>query len=145
MPWEGWVLDEEASLCDSFSPPGPGSVFSARQVVHLEEDSVLQHTKEHCLMGRKGRLRRSTDSHFIHCNVDVDVIVSEEPPHGRVDKPVEVRAREAPVATGSGTGRKPRWACGRCLRSSSASASAGAESTSLRRTKRCGKARPIKA
>lgn len=29
-------------------------------------------------MGIKGTVRRSTDGHFIHCNVDTDVIVSEE-------------------------------------------------------------------
>lgn len=48
----------------------------------LEERSVLQHTKEHCLMGIKGTVRRSTDGHFIHCNVDTDVIISDEPELG---------------------------------------------------------------
>ena len=33
-------------------------------------------------MGIKGTVRRSTDGHFIHCNVDTDVIISEEPPFG---------------------------------------------------------------
>lgn len=44
--------------------------------------SVLQHTKEHCLMGMKGTAKRSTDGHLIHCNVDTDVIIAEEPPDG---------------------------------------------------------------
>jgi len=43
------------------------------------EMGVLAHTKEHCLMGIKGTVRRSTDFHFIHANVDTDVIVSAEP------------------------------------------------------------------
>jgi mRNA (2'-O-methyladenosine-N6-)-methyltransferase len=34
--------------------------------------------KEHCLMGIRGTVRRSTDSRFVHCNVDTDVIVWEE-------------------------------------------------------------------
>lgn len=33
--------------------------------------------KEHCLMGIRGTVRRSTDSRFVHCNVDTDVIVWE--------------------------------------------------------------------
>lgn len=33
--------------------------------------------KEHCLMGIRGTVRRSTDVHFVHCNVDTDVIVWE--------------------------------------------------------------------
>eukprot|EP00897_Mesotaenium_endlicherianum_P002522 jgi/Mesen1/2298/ME000155S01389 len=44
-------------------------------------DSLFQHTKEHCLMGIKGTVRRSTDGHIIHANVDTDVIISEEPPY----------------------------------------------------------------
>ncbi|RUS19974.1 methyltransferase-like protein 14 [Endogone sp. FLAS-F59071] len=56
----------------------------------IETRSVLQHTKEHCLMGIKGTVRRSTDGHFIHCNVDTDVIISEEPPLGSTRKPEEL-------------------------------------------------------
>ncbi|KAJ1972437.1 N6-adenosine-methyltransferase subunit mettl14 [Dimargaris xerosporica] len=56
----------------------------------LEPKAVLEHTKEHCLMGIRGTARRSTDSHFIHCNVDTDVIVAEESPPGTRRKPVEL-------------------------------------------------------
>ena len=38
--------------------------------------------QEHCLMGIKGTVRRSSDGHVIHANVDTDIIVSEEPPLG---------------------------------------------------------------
>jgi hypothetical protein len=34
-----------------------------------EPNAVLQRTKEHCLMGIKGTVRRSTDGDFIHANV----------------------------------------------------------------------------
>ncbi|KAK9828073.1 hypothetical protein WJX81_008698 [Elliptochloris bilobata] len=52
--------------------------------------SVLQHTKEHCLMGIRGTVRRAHDGHIIHSNVDTDVIVSEEPPAGSTRKPEEI-------------------------------------------------------
>jgi N6-adenosine-specific RNA methylase IME4 len=32
-------------------------------------------SKEHCLMGIRGTVRRSTDTRFVHCNVDTDVLV----------------------------------------------------------------------
>ncbi len=53
-------------------------------------NSVVQHTAEHCLMGIKGTVRRSTDGHFIHANVDADIIVSEQPPYGSTRKPEEL-------------------------------------------------------
>lgn len=45
-------------------------------------DTVLTHTKEHCLMGIRGTVRRSTDGHFAHCNIDTDVIVWEPDANG---------------------------------------------------------------
>lgn len=46
--------------------------------------------QEHCLMGIKGTVRRSTDGDFIHANVDIDLIIAEEPPYGSKEKPVEL-------------------------------------------------------
>lgn len=40
--------------------------------------SLFVNAKEHCLMCIKGTVRRSTDSHIIHCNIDTDVIIAEE-------------------------------------------------------------------
>lgn len=34
-------------------------------------------------MGIKGTVRRSTDGHIIHANIDTDVIIAEEPPYGQ--------------------------------------------------------------
>ena len=31
--------------------------------------------QEHCLMGIKGTVRRGTDGHLIHANIDTDIIV----------------------------------------------------------------------
>mgnify|MGYP003729599675 CR=1 FL=1 len=57
---------------------------------NLEPKAIFQRTKEHCLMGIKGTVRRSTDGDFIHSNVDIDLIISEEPPYGTYDKPEEI-------------------------------------------------------
>lgn len=41
-------------------------------------------------MGIKGTVRRSTDGDFIHANVDIDLIISEEEEFGNVEKPIEI-------------------------------------------------------
>lgn len=41
-------------------------------------------------MGIKGTVKRSTDGDFIHANVDIDLIIEEEPEYGSKDKPVEI-------------------------------------------------------
>ena len=56
----------------------------------LETKAVFQRTKEHCQMGIKGTVRRSTDGDFIHANVDIDLIISEENEFGNVEKPQEI-------------------------------------------------------
>ncbi|GAQ87453.1 Methyltransferase [Klebsormidium nitens] len=55
-----------------------------------DESTIMQHTKEHCLMGIRGTVRRSTDGHLIHANVDTDIIISEEPAYGSTRKPEEL-------------------------------------------------------
>ncbi|XP_076074304.1 N(6)-adenosine-methyltransferase non-catalytic subunit METTL14-like [Mytilus galloprovincialis] len=56
----------------------------------LEPGSIFQRTKEHCLMGIKGTVKRSTDGDFIHANVDIDLIIEEEKEYGSKQKPVEI-------------------------------------------------------
>jgi len=43
------------------------------------ESSVFVRSKEHCLMGIRGTVRRGQDSHLINSNLDIDVIVDEMP------------------------------------------------------------------
>ena len=57
---------------------------------HMEPRAILQNTKEHCLMGIKGTVRRNQDGHFIHANIDLDIIITEEPPIANLDKPKEI-------------------------------------------------------
>lgn len=61
-----------------------------RKLVYFR--TYLHHAlfQEHCLMGIKGTVRRSTDGDFIHANVDIDLIISEEPEYGSLEKPVEI-------------------------------------------------------
>ncbi|KAG9441308.1 hypothetical protein H6P81_017162 [Aristolochia fimbriata] len=58
----------------------------------LRHDShtLFQHSKEHCLMGIKGTVRRSTDGHIIHANIDTDIIIGEEPLNGATNKPEDL-------------------------------------------------------
>ena len=80
----------------------------------LEPNAAFQRTKEHCLMGIKGTtfkkscdlrkqifskeifltisgtVRRSTDGDFIHANVDIDLIIDDEPDPGSLEKPIEM-------------------------------------------------------
>lgn len=69
LPWLSLVLPWPCSGCDS-------------------DSSVC--LQEHCLMGIKGTVRRSTDGDFIHANVDIDLIITEEPEIGNIEKPVEI-------------------------------------------------------
>eukprot|EP00879_Flechtneria_rotunda_P026459 GHRR01028212.1.p2 GENE.GHRR01028212.1~~GHRR01028212.1.p2 ORF type:complete len:259 (+),score=66.68 GHRR01028212.1:600-1376(+) len=59
---------------------------------YQEPGSMLVHTKEHCLLGIRGSVKRSLDGHIIHSNCDTDVIVSDEPPLGSTEKPEELYA-----------------------------------------------------
>ena len=38
----------------------------------------------------QGTVRRSTDGDFIHANVDIDLIIGEEPEYGNPEKPTEI-------------------------------------------------------
>lgn len=42
------------------------------------QNSILRPTTWHCLMGLRGTLRRSTDTHLINCNIDTDVIIERK-------------------------------------------------------------------
>uniref|UniRef100_A0A0A9FNL8 Uncharacterized protein n=1 Tax=Arundo donax TaxID=35708 RepID=A0A0A9FNL8_ARUDO len=41
-------------------------------------------------MGIKGTVRRSTDRHIIHANIDTDIIIAEEPTDGSSKKPEDM-------------------------------------------------------
>ncbi|KAG2548741.1 hypothetical protein PVAP13_9KG217800 [Panicum virgatum] len=55
-----------------------------------DSNTLFQRSKEHCLMGIKGTVRRSTDGHIIHANIDTDIIIAEEPTDGSTKKPEDM-------------------------------------------------------
>ncbi|KAG2537779.1 hypothetical protein PVAP13_9NG334900 [Panicum virgatum] len=55
-----------------------------------DSNTLFQRSKEHCLMGIKGTVRRSTDGHIIHANIDTDIIIAEEPIDGSTKKPEDM-------------------------------------------------------
>ncbi|RCV42689.1 hypothetical protein SETIT_9G236100v2 [Setaria italica] len=55
-----------------------------------DSNTLFQRSKEHCLMGIKGTVRRSTDGHIIHANIDTDIIIAEEPSDGSTKKPEDM-------------------------------------------------------
>ncbi|KFK40719.1 hypothetical protein AALP_AA2G032000 [Arabis alpina] len=63
---------------------------SAAPTLRHDSRTVFQRSKEHCLMGIKGTVRRSTDGHIIHANIDTDVIIAEEPLYGSTQKPEDM-------------------------------------------------------
>ncbi|CAJ1367420.1 unnamed protein product [Effrenium voratum] len=63
---------------------------NVQQGVMYGDTSIIQRSKEHCLVGVKGTVKRSVDTHFIHANCDVDLIMEEEKSFGSTQKPTEL-------------------------------------------------------
>eukprot|EP01054_Gregarina_sp_Poly1_P001665 Gregarina_sp_Poly_1__1664@NODE_1426_length_4172_cov_147_675761_g932_i1_p2_GENE_NODE_1426_length_4172_cov_147_675761_g932_i1NODE_1426_length_4172_cov_147_675761_g932_i1_p2_ORF_typecomplete_len430_score67_44MTA70/PF05063_14/1_3e45Methyltrans_SAM/PF10672_9/0_089MethyltransfD12/PF02086_15/0_2_NODE_1426_length_4172_cov_147_675761_g932_i120833372 len=61
-----------------------------------DDDAVFRRMKEHCLVGLRGLIRRSLDGHFVHANIDTDIVIDpvklDSDPDGLIstEKPVEV-------------------------------------------------------
>ncbi|KAF8331940.1 MT-A70-domain-containing protein [Cantharellus anzutake] len=70
-----WIKTNKTSNAGSGTDPPTTSLFTR--------------TKQHCLIGIKGTVRRSTDSWFVHCNVDTDVMIWEGDPTDPTRKPPE--------------------------------------------------------
>ena len=64
--------------------------FKKKNPKYIDQGALFSRTKEHCLMGIKGTVRRSIDGDFIHANVDIDLIIDEEQELGNEDKPEEI-------------------------------------------------------
>ncbi|MQL77468.1 hypothetical protein Taro_009894 [Colocasia esculenta] len=79
---ESWTFEEIQNLKIEVVADTPSFIFLwVGDGVGLEQGRQCL-KKEHCLMGIKGTVRRSTDGHIIHANIDTDVIIADEPPYG---------------------------------------------------------------
>jgi len=55
------------------------------------QNKLFKPSKEHFLMGIKGTIKRSADTHFIHSNIDTDVIVTKHKQNEvKPDLPIEI-------------------------------------------------------
>lgn len=61
-----WVKTNKSGCVDEERQEGTGG------------GGLFASSKEHCLMGIRGTVRRSTDTRFVHCNVDTDILVWEQ-------------------------------------------------------------------
>ncbi|KAL5139685.1 Methyltransferase-like protein 1 [Glycine soja] len=87
---EYWTFEEIMNLKIEAIADTPSFIFLwVGDGVGLEQGRQCL-KKEHCLMGIKGTVRRSTDGHIIHANIDTDVIIAEEPPYGSTQKPEDM-------------------------------------------------------
>ncbi|XP_022850090.1 methyltransferase-like protein 1 isoform X2 [Olea europaea var. sylvestris] len=87
---EYWTFEEIMNLKIEAIADTPSFIFLwVGDGVGLEQGRQCL-KKEHCLMGIKGTVRRSTDGHVIHANIDTDVIIAEEPPYGSTSKPEDM-------------------------------------------------------
>lgn len=78
-----WVKTNRSAPVDE-----RGSVMQKH--VMYGDSSILQRTKEQCIVGVKGTLKRSVDTHFIHANCDTDLIMVEGKEFGSTEKPAEL-------------------------------------------------------
>lgn len=58
--------------------PNPPAATNQPTQNGVGRGGLLASQKEHCLMGIRGTVRRSTDTRFVHCNVDTDVMLWED-------------------------------------------------------------------
>ncbi|KAK9103666.1 hypothetical protein Sjap_020920 [Stephania japonica] len=87
---EYWTFEEIRNLKIEAIADTPSFIFLwVGDGVGLEQGRDC-FKKEHCLMGIKGTVRRSTDGHIIHANIDTDIIIAEEPPYGSTIKPEDM-------------------------------------------------------
>ncbi|KAL6011796.1 hypothetical protein ACLOJK_002262 [Asimina triloba] len=84
---EYWTFEEIQNLKIEAIADTPSFIFLwVGDGVGLEQGRQCL-KKEHCLMGIKGTVRRSTDGHIIHANIDTDIVIAEDPPYGSTRKP----------------------------------------------------------
>ncbi|KAE8233356.1 hypothetical protein CF326_g1605 [Tilletia indica] len=72
-----WVRTNRAASKTQQGGVDSGHGNSEDHLRQTSTSSVLQRSVQHCLMGIRGTVRRSSDTRFVHCNVDIDVVIWE--------------------------------------------------------------------
>ncbi|SPO32306.1 related to KAR4 - transcription factor required for gene regulation in response to pheromones [Ustilago trichophora] len=62
----------EDIVCIRTNPQADPTATGSQQP---SSSSAFTRSSQHCLMGIRGTVRRSTDARFVHCNIDTDVIL----------------------------------------------------------------------
>ena len=86
---EHWGFKRIEDICWIKTNRDEGHLHPRCNYLPYGASEVLYTTKEHLLVGIKGRVSRSIDNYLIHANVDSDVIIEEQAPFGCMSKPVE--------------------------------------------------------
>lgn len=74
-----WVKTNKGrTLADGMGHIGETSASHKGGTVGRDQGGLFVSQKEHCLMGIRGTVRRSTDGRFVHCNVDTDIMLWED-------------------------------------------------------------------
>ena len=78
-----WGFRRSEDICwvatDEHVPEDPSARSREKGVgynIQSTTSSGLTRTVQHCLMGIRGTVKRSTDGNFVHCNIDTDVILA---------------------------------------------------------------------
>lgn len=86
----GYRRCEVITWCLTTTPQGSGTPRN------LSDGGALATSAVHCLVGIRGTVRRSTDTNFVHCNIDTDALFwpGETSTGGSTaDGPVDLRAK----------------------------------------------------
>lgn len=92
----GYRRCEDIVWLKTCADPSDGSIIdhyvpNNDELVYDQPDRVCKRVKQHCLVGIKGTVRRVDDTHFIHTNIDTDVIIDDQKsPFWSTEKPNEI-------------------------------------------------------
>ncbi|KAH3684713.1 hypothetical protein WICPIJ_004299 [Wickerhamomyces pijperi] len=75
---DGWSKKFRRSEELVFVPVTKDSPYYPKDENSCDEDSLFEKMQWHCWMCITGTVRRSTDGHLIHCNVDTDLKIENE-------------------------------------------------------------------
>lgn len=75
--WEDivWIKTSPKESSNFLDPIDSQYIQTNDEIIYDDPNRIFKREKEHWLMGIKGTVRRSVDTHLIHTNIDTDVII----------------------------------------------------------------------